>query len=467
MFLAVKRYGFWLMVTGLILSPTMIFSQDIGSSTGLFRSPNPAAKKKAPAAEKKESPKVTSKKRSEPKRASAKSSTRNNSKKATSKPKTSIDRESAVTPPKTANKAQSIVKTSGKAAGENNIVLTVGKPATGNNEELFEMAIDEGNSARDTRNYTAAESAYRRAQGLKSGDSRAIYGLGNIYTDQQRWEEAEQAYRQAIALEPDSSEAHIALSFVLTQPVVNGKISDRYAEAEKSARRAIQLAPSNAIAYDQLGVALELRGQIGIETETAYRRAIQLDSEFALAYAHLGKLLQRNGKTNESAAAFQRAIKLSTDVPTMILVAEVMQSQQRYAESEQLLRRALRNDPKNPTALFFLGRALTTSGNFDEAERLLKTSVQVSPTSFVSYALLSSLYSRRGFYDRAEQTLMQALRVISPNEQKRLAVEFEAVGDGLMRLGKKSDAARLYRQAISLDKDKNDLNVKLDKAVKG
>ena len=51
-------------------------------------------------------------------------------------------------------------------------------------------------------NYFKAEAAYRRAQELKSKDSRAIYGLGNIYSDQQRWEEAEKAYRQAIALEP-------------------------------------------------------------------------------------------------------------------------------------------------------------------------------------------------------------------------------------------------------------------------
>jgi predicted negative regulator of RcsB-dependent stress response len=45
-------------------------------------------------------------------------------------------------------------------------------------------------------------------------------------------------------------------------------------------------------------------------------------------------------------------------------------------------------------------------------------------------------------------------------------VEFETVGDGLMRLGKKAEAARLYRQAIALDKEKADLAIKLNKAVK-
>ena len=348
----------------------------------------------------------------------------------------------------------------------NQIVINVGQQTTGNFDELFEKAIDEGNNSRDERNYGAAETAYRRAQSLKPKDSRAVYGLGNIFSDQQRWEEAEKAYRQAIQLEPDSPEAHIALSFVLTQPVVGTNLADRYSEAERMTRKALILDAKNPVAYDQLGVALELRGIIEKETQDAYRKAIELDPNFALAYAHLGRLLRRLGMNNESSAAYQDANRLATDVPTMTLVAEVMQSQQKFAESEQLLRKALREDPKNPTALFLLGRALTIRGSFDEAEQVLKTSVDVSPNSFVSYALLGSLYVRRNNFEEAEKTLMKALRVISINERRRLSQEFELVGDGFMRVGRMQDAARVYRQAIALDGNKSLLNSKLNKAQK-
>jgi uncharacterized protein HemY len=84
----------------------------------------------------------------------------------------------------------------------------------------------------------------------------------------------------------------------------------------------------------------------------------------------------------------------------------------------------------------------------------------------VSYTLLGSLYARRGLYDKAERILMLAMQVVSANEKKRLAQEFEAVGDGLMRVGRKIDAARVYRQAISLDNAKTDLTAKLNKAEK-
>ena len=296
---------------------------------------------------------------------------------------------------------------------------------------------------------------------MNSNDSRAVYGLGNLYSDQLRWEEAERFYRQAITLEPGNPDPFIAISFVLTQPIIGSELSARYIEAEKTARKAIELDSENPFAYDQLGVALELNGKIGNETRNAYLKAIQIEPEFALAYAHLGRLLRRVGKAEESTAAYSKAITFSKDVPTRILVADVLQSQQRYGDSEQLLRRALREDPKNPTALLLLGRALTTRGAYTEAETILKKSVEISPNSFVSYVLLGSLYSRRGDFLSAEKTLNNALKVISENERKNLAHAFETVGDGYLTNGKKNDAARVYRQAIALDNQKEILTRKL------
>lgn len=442
----------------LLVLPIVGFGQDLGSSNGLFRSPNPSAKS-SPSTEKKATPKPKTTAKSAPtKKESSKSTTAKTTPKTSSstKSKTQIAKSVKIEPAQSAVAKQPV----------NDIVINVGQPTSGNFDELYEKAIDEGNNARDERNYSNAETAYRRAQSLKPKDSRAIYGLGNIFSDQQRWEEAEKSYRQAIQLEPNSPEAHIALSFVLTQPVVGTNLADRYTEAEKMARKALLIDANNAVGSDQLGVALELRGIIEKETQDAYRKAIQLDPNFALAYAHLGRLLRRIGLVNESSKAYSDAIRLANDVPTMVLVAEVMQSQQRFAESEQLLRRAIHEDPKNPTALFLLGRALTTRGSFEEAEKVLKTSVDVSPNSFVAYTLLGSVYSRQNNFEEAEKTLMRALKVVSFNERRRLSQEFELVGDGLMKIGRGKDAARVYRQAMALDGDKSLLNNKLNKAQK-
>lgn len=446
------------------------FGQDLGSSNTLFgakKKTSPPAKK--PAAKK---PVSTAKKtpaKSTPKPSTA-AKTRGTKKPAPKKNTTAVVKPAADTANSTRTPIRDIpVQTASNndAPGpqpKNDIIITVGQKTSGEFSELFERAIEEGNIARDERNYVRAEGAYLRAQSLKTGDARAVYGLGNLYADQQRWEEAERAYRTAMQMDPASPESYVALSFVLTQPIAVANLSDRYEEAEKIARRAIQIDGGNALAHDQLGVALELRGIIASETENSYRTAIRLDGGFALAYAHLGRLLSRKGLAKESSDAYLSAIRLSVDVPTMILVADVMQSQQRFQESELLLRRAIAQDPKHPTALMLLGRALTARGIYDEAEIVLKKSAAVSPRSFVSNTLLGSLYARQGKFDSAEKVLMQALSVVSANEMKRLAQEFEAVGDGYLKTGKNRDAARVYRQAIALDNEKASLPAKLARA---
>ncbi|MEP7039698.1 MAG: tetratricopeptide repeat protein [Acidobacteriota bacterium] len=451
-----KIYSCGLLLLFFIFATGSIYSQDLGSSNKLFDPSTPkttTVKKTAPKS-----------KNSSSKKTIKRAPVRNVAK--TAQPKTNSA--------KTDENKQNAADTTPKQELNKKLVITVEQPQPKNTEkptpvkneynEIFEQAIAEGNAARGEREYSKAEAAYLRAQSLQTKDSRAIYGLGNLYSDQQRWEEAERAYRTAIEFEPTAPESYVALSFVLTQPIRNENLSDRYAEAEKLARQAVKLDAGNAVAYDQLGVALELQGKIADETQNAYKKSIKIDPNFALAYAHLGRLLRRKGFTNESSAAYRTAIQLSTDVPTMILVADVMQSQQKYLESEELLRQALRHDPENPTALYLLGRALTIRASYDEAESVLKKSANVSPNSFVSYVLLSSLYLRREEYNDAEKYLLKALSMVSPNEKKRLSHDFEAIGDGYLKAGKSKDAVRAYRQAINLDTGKAVLADKLAKA---
>lgn len=443
-------YGKAFLLAGFILLAGSAFGQDLGSSNKLFggakKSSGTTTAKKAPVKRRV----AVSKKRTPSKTSNTTSKKAKPTRIASSAPNKTDSNIIATQTPKIDN---SPTQPSDYA-----------KPSDAAAYDLYEKLIEEGNAARDEREYTKAEEAYHHATTIKPRDSRAVYGLGNLYGDQLRWEDAESAYRTALQIEPGNATAYIALSFVLTQPISAPNLSDRYEEAEKLARRSIELAPGNSLAFDQLGVALELRGLISAETENAYRKSIQLDPTFAPAYAHLGRLLRRRGLAKESASAYQNAIQRSADVATMILVADVMQSEQRYAESEQLLRKALGNDPKNPAALLMLGRALTTQGNFVEAENVLKKCLAISANGFVPNSLLASLYARQGKLELAENALLQALRFVSPNEKRSLSLQFETVGDGYLKTGKAGNAERAYRQALLLDGESESLSGKLAKA---
>ncbi len=443
-------------------SAVMASAQDLGSSNKLFGG---GAAKKIPA-------KTTAKKpAAKPKSVTSRSNppAKKTPTAAKPKPKTSPKQSTAAAANKAVKKPAEAPAEDWNWRDEIKAVETVAKkpsvttPVVTNPaaEAQFEDLIDEGNRARDDRNYPAAEAAYKRARALKAKDSRAVYGLGNLYSDQQRWADAEAAYREALQMESGFAITHIALSYVLTQPIPAENLGDRYDEAERLARRAIQYAPSNALAHDQLGVAMEIRGIISAETETAYRRAIQLDPSFAPAYAHLGRLLRRTGQIEESAAAYRNALRLATHVSTMVLVADVMQSEQRFAESEQLLQKAVANDPRNPSALFLLGRALMAQNKLDAAEDVLRTSLEVSPNTFIPNNMLGSLYLRQGKLELAENALLQALRFVPAVEKRLLSRQFESLGDAFNKSFNLPFADRNFRQALALDPTNAGLTAKL------
>lgn len=409
-----------------------VAAQDLGSSNKIFGGgsgkPTGTTKKKAAAKA------TTAKRKSPPAKRSASSASKRKTaekKNTTAKAAQKTDKRVAAEPPR----------------------ITKNVAA----EEKLEELIVQGDVARDKRDYSAAEAAYKRALAVKPTDYRAAYGLGDLYRDQQRWDKAEDAYRTALRLNPSSGPTYLALSYVLTQPIAAPDLSDRYDEAEKYARKATELSPRSPHAFDQLGVSIELRGLIGKETEDAYRKALELDPSFAPAHAHLGRLLRRRGATKEAKEAFERAIKSASAVGTIVVVAEIMQSEQRYKESESLLRRALDKDRHNPAALIMLGRALMALNRLGEAEPILKRAVSASQNGFTSNSLLATLYTRQKNYEMAEKSLIQALGSVPSYEYQRLAHQFEAVGDGYAASGMHREATRVYRQAAKLDPDKRSL----------
>lgn len=417
--------------------------QDLGSSNKLFggnksTTKNPAAKPKQ-----KPKKKTTAQKPAE-------------SKRKVTKPK--VVKRPAVKTPKVGSSVPTItardvapVRTAPKVVIQRSAVET----------ERYEELIDQGNSARDERNYSSAEAAYLAAQRLDPRDARAFVGMGNLYSDQQRWENSEKAFRSAVAVEKNYVPLLTALSFVLARPLMAPNISERYAESESLARQAITLDPSDALAYDALGVALEMQGQTGTETETAYRRSIQLDRDLAPAYAHLGRLMRKLGRIAEANSAYREATTRAITVGNKLLVADTMHSDQRYAESLPILDLVLRLDAKNPTALTMLGRANTVLGKLADAERYILRSIEIAPASPLGYELLSSLRLRQGRLEEAESALNRTITFLAPFEKRRVASQFELIGDAFAKAGRSVNARRTYTQARSLDSERETLKSKL------
>jgi tetratricopeptide (TPR) repeat protein len=345
---------------------------------------------------------------------------------------------------------------------------TTGPPRTrvSNVAERVEDLLDKGNEARDTRKFAEAEDAYKEVLKLKPRDERAAYGLGNVYSDQQRWDDAEAAYRDSVAWAPANADAYVALSVALVQPRAGGDNAKRFADAEAFARRSVQIDPKNAVGWDRLGVALQARGLANSETEHSYRRAIELDPQFAIAYAHLARMLNRVGRPGEAVPLYAKAIELAKDPATLNLIADSLQAEQLWPQSEPVLKKALELDARNPTSLLLMGRYLIVYKKFQEAEPYLKSATEVSARAFQPFNLLGRAYLGMDRYSDAEATYEQASTFAAAGEKKQLAgmFGFEGVGDGYLKSNQKDKAVRAYQRAVELDPGNSGAAQKLAKA---
>ena len=342
---------------------------------------------------------------------------------------------------------------------------TTGTSAAATADKIEDL-LDKGNQFRDAQRYAEAENSYQSILKINAKDGRAAYGLGNIYSDQQRWEEAELAYRNAALWSPTNVDALIALSVVLVQPRTGGDNASRFADAENFARRAVQLAPQNAVAWDRLGVALQSRGLFNNETQHAYRRAVELDPEFPVAYAHLARVLKRMGHADEAAPLYDKATQLAKDPATLNLIAESLQAEQQWQNSEPVLKRALELDARNSTSNYLLGRMFVVFKRYQESEPYLKLATEVSPRAFEPINLLGRTYLALDRFEEAEVAYERAAGVASPADRKQLAgvYGFEGVGDGYLKAKKKPSAVRAYTRALELDPGNKQAELKLAKA---
>ena len=103
------------------------------------------------------------------------------------------------------------------------------------------------------------------------------------------------------------------------------------------------------------------------------------------------------------------------------LIAESLQAEQQWENSEPVFKHALELDTRNPTALFLMGRMLVVLKHYPEAELYLMTATEVSPRAFPPYNLLGGTYLAMNRYEDAEKTYERAIEFASPGDRKQLA----------------------------------------------
>jgi len=190
-----------------------------------------------------------------------------------------------------------------------------------------------------------------------------------------------------------------------------------------------------------------------------------LDPQFAVAYAHLARMLNK-ARPADAAPLYEKAIELAKDPATLNLIADSLQAEQLWPQSEPVLKRALELDARNPTSLMLMGRFLVVYKRYQEAEPYLKSATEVSSRAFQPFNLLGRAYLGMDRFGEAEATYEQASAFAAAGEKKQLAgvFGFEGVGDGYLKSNQKDKAVRAYQRALELDPANTGAAQKLAKA---
>ena len=316
--------------------------------------------------------------------------------------------------------------------------------------QSVDQLIQQGEAARNARNYAEAEAIFRRAIEIDPNYAKAYANLCNVLDDQDKLDEAVAACRQAVELRSNYAYAHFLLGFVL-------KRQNKLEEAIANFNRAIEIDPNYTNAYNCLGNALSDQGKLE-EAIANYNRAIELDPNLTQAYYNLGNALYNQGKLEEAITAYKKSIEIDpNDADAYYNLGVALSDQGKLEEAIANFNRAIEIDPNNALAYTNLGNALTQQGKLEEALASYNRAIEIDPNDATAYNNLGKVLYDQGKLEEAITSYNQALSLPDQkgtSEGRSASAHTLAhnnLGVALQQQGKLEEAIAEYQRSIDLD----------------
>ncbi len=240
--------------------------------------------------------------------------------------------------------------------------------------------------------------------------NRAIFleRLGTVYRDQNNTEQAVATFRKMIALGDDS------LVRGYQQIIETYRDAKNWPAATAAAREAVQKAPKDR------GLQMVLAGQEadnGQADEAIARVKAMLNgkpSEDREVWITLAQMYSRLRRYPDAEKALAKALELSTKPEEKdyanFIAGSIYEHQKKYDEAESYFRKVIASDPKNATALNYLGYMLADRGTrLDESLTLIRRAVALDPQNGAYLDSLGWVHFKMGKYDLAEAALHKAV----------------------------------------------------------
>jgi len=216
----------------------------------------------------------------------------------------------------------------------------------------------------------------------------------------------------------------------------------RTGEAVATARQLVRLFPGNPNAWQRLGEALSVAGQV-VEAEAAFARSSRLHPS-ADALASLARARSSRGDHVGARAAVTELRAVAGESPTLTAAEAFVEMYAGNLVLAERLYRQLTSDLGGYLAFNNLGVCLFYQGKFSAAKDAFQRARELAPTSYLAARNLADTLMALNERELALQGYENALELIEPLLARGTlplsALEARAVC--LARLGHASDAAR-------------------------
>lgn len=204
-----------------------------------------------------------------------------------------------------------------------------------------------------------------RAIALDDRCAHAHLSLGWIYhLHDWNWESGQAEFERALELNPSFAEAYHLKGIFLA-------LRRRVTEAEHAFGKALELDPLSLVIRTHTSMVPFFSGDLA-EAESRLRAAIDMDPNFGEAHWNLGMVYERRGRYEEAVDAFQKAIHLGGENPT--LMADLAYVQTRVGQLEQaraIVARLETGSPRPHPAAASLARIYLALGDTSQSNAYL------------------------------------------------------------------------------------------------
>ena len=250
-------------------------------------------------------------------------------------------------------------------------------------------------------------------------------------------------FADATAADPKFAMAYAGLSEAQWAMYVQTNDNTWARSAVDSSTTAVKLEPDRPAVRYSAAMTL-FRGGRYEESRQELERAIELQPTFEDATRLLGRVLMRLGRVDEGRALFIKALSIRPNSSSLHSeMGLALYNASRYKEALDAFERAIAIAPNSSVTLTQAGVASSAMG--DQAKALAyyerATAIQPRPETFSS---MGTIYYGQGEYQKAAKAYEAAL-LIRPLG----AITHRNLGDAYLRLGRKDEALRAYRQAVT------------------